>query len=131
MVPLMLVATASHAAFDRSSTGRTITWLRTPMRPLSLLYPQNVSLPRSISITPGSSAFIRGSKESSPHHSPTLRLDVVHVRVLSDLDRRHDAPDVHAVLDHGRVLAQRFDGELVPDGNVGHRLHLEVLVLVH
>ena len=34
-VPLMLCATASAAALDRSSSGRMITWLRTPTRPFS------------------------------------------------------------------------------------------------
>src|SRR4051812_25548951 len=103
----MLFATASHAAFERSSTGRMITWLRTPMRPFSRLYPQKVDLPRLMSMM-----------------SPPFRLDVVDMRVLAHLDGRHDAADVHAVLDHRRVLAERPDGELVPDGNVGHRLHL-------
>ncbi|MNM97346.1 hypothetical protein D3C81_1098480 [compost metagenome] len=35
MVPLMAAATASAAALDRSSSGRMMTWLRTPTRPLS------------------------------------------------------------------------------------------------
>ena len=34
-VPLMLLATASATAFERSSTGRMMTWLRTPTRPFS------------------------------------------------------------------------------------------------
>ena len=34
-VPLMLWATASAAALEMSSTGSTMTWLRTPTRPLS------------------------------------------------------------------------------------------------
>ena len=33
--PLMLFATASAAAFERSSSGRMMTWLRTPTRPFS------------------------------------------------------------------------------------------------
>ena len=37
IAPLMLFATASLAAFDRSSTGRMMTWLRTPTRPFSRL----------------------------------------------------------------------------------------------
>src|SRR6267143_955175 len=40
----MLFATASQAALERSSTGRTRTWFRTPTRPLSRLYPRNVAL---------------------------------------------------------------------------------------
>ena len=41
----MLLATASQAAFDRSSSGRMTTWLRTPTRPFSRRQPQNFSLP--------------------------------------------------------------------------------------
>jgi hypothetical protein len=37
IVPFMLFATASHAAFEMSSTGRTMTWFRTPTRPFSRL----------------------------------------------------------------------------------------------
>src|SRR5215204_2830385 len=43
-VPLMLLATASQAALDRSSRGRMTTWLRTPTRPLSRRQPQNFRL---------------------------------------------------------------------------------------
>src|SRR6266567_3391272 len=39
IVPLMLLATDSHAAFDRSSSGRMTTWLRTPTRPFSRRQP--------------------------------------------------------------------------------------------
>ncbi len=35
IVPLMATATASAAALERSSSGRMMTWLRTPTRPLS------------------------------------------------------------------------------------------------
>src|ERR1043166_2210003 len=38
----MLLATASQAAFDRSSSGRMMTWLRTPTRPLSRRQPKNL-----------------------------------------------------------------------------------------
>src|SRR2546423_2774734 len=114
MQPLMWCSTACAAALERSSTGRMITWLRTPTRPFSRLYPWKVDLPRLMSMA-----------------SPPFRLDVVDVRVLAHLDRRHHAPDVHAVLDDRRFLRQRADGELVPDGNVRHRLHLDLLVLVH
>src|SRR6476659_1167812 len=113
-VPLTLCATACAAALERSSTGRMITWLRTPTRPFSRLYPQKVDLPRLMSMG-----------------SPPFRLDVVDVRVLAHLDRRHDAADVRAVLHDGRILGHRLDGELVADGDVRHRLHLDLLVLVH
>src|SRR5204862_7796201 len=95
IAPLMLFSTACAAALDRSSTGRMTTWLRTPTRPFSRLYPRNVDLPRSM---------------FAP--SPTLRLDVVDMGVLAHADRRDDAPDVHAVLDDGRILRERLDREL-------------------
>src|SRR5688500_5831869 len=41
----MLFATASQAALERSSSGRMMTWLRTPTRPFSRRQPQNVALP--------------------------------------------------------------------------------------
>ena len=37
IVPLMLFSTACAAALERSSTGRMMTWLRTPTRPFSRL----------------------------------------------------------------------------------------------
>ena len=37
-----LVATASQAAFEMSSTGRITTWLRIPTRPFSRRYPRKV-----------------------------------------------------------------------------------------
>src|SRR5262245_44400571 len=101
MLPLMLFSTACAAAFERSSTGRMITWLRTPTRAFSRLYPQKVERPRLMSMA-----------------SPPLRLDVVDVGVLAHLDRRDHAADVHAVLDHRRILRQLLDGELVADGDV-------------
>src|SRR6185295_280317 len=43
-VPLTLLATASHAAFERSSSGRMTTWLRTPTRPFSRRQPRKLKL---------------------------------------------------------------------------------------
>src|ERR1700688_743025 len=37
----MLLATASQAALERSSSGRMTTWLRTPTRPFSRRQPEN------------------------------------------------------------------------------------------
>src|SRR5882757_8146867 len=111
----MLWATASQAAFDRSSTGRIRTWLRTPMRPFSRLKPWKLDLLRSLVML----------------GLPALGLDVVYVGMLADIDRCDRAADIDAVLDHGVVLLQRFDGELVADRNVGDRLDLDLLVLVH
>ena len=42
MVPFTLLATASHAAFEMSSTGSIKTWFLTPTRPFSLRKPLNV-----------------------------------------------------------------------------------------
>src|SRR5712671_2691499 len=118
----MLFATASHAALERSSTGRTRTWLRTPTRPLSRLYPRNVVLLRSMLCGPcGTLEWL----------SPALGLDIVHVGVLAHLDGRNGAPDVHAVLDHGVTVFELSDRELVPDGDIVLRADLDVLVLVH
>src|ERR1700688_1674068 len=113
-VPLMLFATASQAAFDRSSTGRMTTWLRTPTRPFSRLYPWNV-------------AFFR----SRAMRSPAFGLDVVDMGMLAHLDRRHRAADIDAVLDHRFVRGQFADGELVADGDVALRAHPDFPVLVH
>src|ERR1700690_1444798 len=62
---------------------------------------------------------------------PPLRLDVVHVRMLADLDRRDGAADVDAVLDHRVLVGQLLDRQLVADGDVALRAHLDFLVLVH
>ena len=51
--------------------------------------------------------------------------------MLARRDGRHHTADVHAVLDHRRVLRERLDGELVPDRDVGLRVHLDFPVLVH
>src|SRR3989442_8931743 len=77
----MLFATASQAALERSSTGRTRTWFRTPTRPLSRLYPRNVALLRSMLCD------LNGTLEWL---SPALGLDIVHVSVLAHLDRRSE-----------------------------------------
>src|SRR6266851_213966 len=118
----MLFATASHAALERSSTGRTRTWLRTPTRPLSRLYPWNVVLLRSM---------LCGPCGTLERLSPALGLDIVHMGVLAHLDGRNGAPDVHAVLDHGVVALELSDRELVADGDIVLRMDLDVLVLVH
>src|SRR4051812_14975992 len=114
IVPLMLFATASAAALDRSSTGRMITWLRTPYRPFSRLYPRKVEFFRSM-----------------PWLLPAFRAQVLHVRVLAHLDRGDRLADVHAVLDDGRPARERADGQLVADRNVVLRVDRQVLVLVH
>ncbi len=47
----MLLATASQAAFERSSSGRMTTWLRTPTRPFSRRQPITVIRPSERAVT--------------------------------------------------------------------------------
>src|SRR3954454_12508000 len=112
--PLMLCATASAAAFDRSSRGSTITWLRTPMRPFSRRQPRNVV-----------------SFEITVMASPALGLDVVHVGMLARLDRRDDAAHVDAVLDDGLAHGHVLQRHLVADRDVLARTQLGEAVVVH
>src|SRR5882762_6644611 len=116
----MLFATASHAALERSSTGRTRTWFLTPTRPLSRLYPWNVALLRSMLCEPCGTLL-----------SPALGLDIVHVGVLAHLDGRNGTADVHAVFDHRVATSEFADRELMAHGNVALRADLDLLVLVH
>src|SRR6266404_853451 len=111
----MLWATASQAAFDRSSTGRMRTWLRTPMRPFSRLKPWKLDLLRSLVM----------------FGLPALGLDVVDMGMFADLDRGDAPADVDAVLYHGVFVLERLDRELMADRNVRDGLDLDVLVLVH
>src|SRR5512139_3695970 len=97
----MLFATASAAALDRSSSGRMMTWLRTPIRPFSRRQPSKV-------------AFFRFMPIGSPP-LPALRLDVVDVQVLARADVLHRAADVDAVLDDGVAALDRLDRDLVAD----------------
>src|SRR2546422_3639107 len=108
----MLFATASQAALERSSTGRTRTWFRTPTRPLSRLYPRNVALLRSMLCD------LNGTLEWL---SPALGLDIVHVSVLAHLDGHNGATDVHAVFDHRVATLEFADRELMAYGNVALR----------
>src|SRR6266704_1410255 len=118
----MLFATASQAALERSSTGRTRTWFRTPTRPLSRLYPRNVALLRSMLYD------LNGTLEWL---SPALGLDIVHVSVLAHFDGRNGATDVHAVFDHCVAALEFVDREFVAYGNVALRADFDLLVLVH
>src|SRR3989449_8206794 len=108
----MLFATASQAALERSSTGRTRTWFRTPTRPLSRLYPRNAVLLRSMLCD------LNGRLEWL---SPALGLDIVHVSVLAHLDGRNGATDVHAVFDHRVATLEFADRELMAYGKVALR----------
>src|SRR5262245_61358706 len=118
MVPLMLLATASLDALDRSSSGRTITWLRTPTRPFSRRQP------RKLPFFPFPLFLVIAS--------PAFGLEIVHVYVLAFLDALHEAPDVLAVLDGGVALLEVGERHLVADGNVVlHRNREARIVLGH
>src|SRR5262245_58323908 len=62
--------------------------------------------------------------------SPPLRLDVVHMRVLPCLDRRHDLADVHAVFDHGVAELQVLERDLVAERNILDASERDLAVLV-
>src|SRR6478609_7956357 len=122
IAPLTLCATASAAALDRSSTGSTMTWLRTPTRPFSRRYPWNVFCMVVLLWA------ARGA--AAGRWLPALGLDVVHVRVGAARDRLDHLADVHAVLDDGvagREVAQRH---LVPERDVLRAGQRERTVLV-
>src|SRR4051812_41898392 len=72
-----------------------------------------------------------GSKDRDRLGSPALGLDVMNMEVLAAADRRDDAADVDAVLDHrvaGLVVAQ---GDLVTDRDVIPGDDRDVPVLLH
>src|SRR5687768_13013838 len=115
----MLFATASQAALERSSTGRTTTWLRTPIRPFSRRHPSKDAFFRFMPI------------RRFPSFSPALGLDVVDVQVLAGADGLDRAADVHAVLDDRLAFLDRPDRQLVADRDVVLRVELDHLALVH
>src|SRR6476619_957306 len=89
-VPLMLWATASHAAFDRSSSGRITTWLRTPTRPFSRRQPRKLRLLPLLRRLP----LVFVAMELWP--SPALGLEVLDVDVLAHAGVGDHAADVLA-----------------------------------
>src|SRR5438132_2481190 len=99
MVPLMLLATASQAALERSSSGRMTTWLRTPTRPFSRRQPMKVPL-----------RFLFAMMRRP---LPALGFEIVDVHVLALLDVLHEAADVLAVLDRCIALFQVGQRDLV------------------
>src|SRR5262245_61012790 len=104
IVPLMLLATASLDAFDRSSSGRMITWLRTPTRPFSRRHAVTWLFPFWF--------FFFAMM------SPALGLEVLDVDVLALLHRRDEAADVFAVLDRRISGLEIVECHLVADRNV-------------
>src|SRR5512135_2238415 len=105
----MLLATASQAAFDRSSSGRIKTWLRTPTRPFSRRQPRNfmfdLPLPWAI--------------------SPPLGLEIVDVDVLAFFDIGHGLADVLAVFPDGVAVLDVGERDLVADRHVHRDLEIE------
>src|SRR5215207_1003205 len=99
----MLLATASQAALERSSSGRMTTWLRTPTRPFSRRQPVTVPLPLDFFI-----AIVL----------PPLGLEIVHVHVLALPDRLHHAADVLTVLDGGVAFLEVGQRDLVADRDI-------------
>ncbi len=63
--------------------------------------------------------------------SPPLGLDVVHVQMFAQFDRRDRAADIGAVLDHRVVVLQIANRYLVTDWNVIQHLGKKRLVLIH
>src|SRR5262245_2621656 len=119
----MLLATASQAAFERSSSGRMMTWLRMPTRPFLRRKPMKGSwptfLPRDFT-TAGAFAI-----------SPPLGLDVVDVDVAALADRGHHAADVVPVFEHGLALLEAAERDLVAERDGVERLHLDRPVALH
>src|SRR5687767_10857337 len=107
----MLLATASHAEFDRSSSGRISTWLRTPTRPFSRRQPWKLRLPRGLLRLPLVLLVMAVA-------SPALGLEVLGVDVLADARVGDHLADVLAVLDDGVALLQRLERHLVADRDV-------------
>src|SRR6476619_3740450 len=115
----MLLATASLAAFDRSSSGRMTTWLRTPTRPFSRRQPRKLRLAPDLARLPLALVAIARAL------SPALGLEVVHVHVLADPGIGDHAADVLAVFDDRFALFEGLQRHLVADGNGGFRLQFE------
>src|SRR5882757_2144376 len=118
----MLLATASLAAFDRSSSGRMTTWLRTPTRPFSRRQPRKLKLLPLLRRLPLDFAAIGVGP------SPALGLEIMNVDVLAYGRIGGHAADVLAVLEDRLALLQRLEGHLVADRDVVLGLELHRLV---
>src|SRR5687768_6878167 len=99
--PLMLLATASHAELERSSSGRMSTWLRTPTRPFSRRQPWKLRLPEGLPRLPLDLLAMTCTL-------PALGLEILRVHVSADAGIRDHLADVLAVLDHGVARLQRL-----------------------
>src|SRR3569833_553851 len=139
IVPLTLCATASLAAFDRSSSGRMMTWLRTPTRPFSRRYPRNVvsleiMMDLSLEWVSNGMLALRRPAAAMPLAIlplPAHGLDVVDVRMLAGAHAGHHLADVLAILDHGVAYRHVLHRDLVPDRDVLQRLDTDRAVVVH
>src|SRR6516165_1051397 len=118
-VPLTLLATASQAALERSSSGRITTWLRTPTRPFSRRQPRKRK-----------SGFARPRLpfDLLAIVSPALGLEILHVHVHADVRIGDHLADVFAVLDDGVARPERAQRYLVTDRNVLRGLERDGLV---
>src|SRR5882672_8803668 len=118
-VPLTLLATASLAAFDRSSSGRITTWLRTPTRPFSRRQPRKLRLLPLLRRLPLVFAAIVWGP------SPALGLEVLNVDMLAHGRVGAHAADVRAVLEDRLAFLEGLEGHLVADRDVvlGLELH--------
>src|SRR5215831_13826258 len=107
----MLLATASLAALERSSSGRTITWLRTPTRAFSRRQPRKLRLPAELPRLPSDLvAMILPS--------PAIGLEILHVHVLTGGSIGRHAADVLAILDDGVATLQGLERHLVTDRDI-------------
>src|SRR6516225_9210171 len=108
-VPLTLLATASQAALERSSSGRITTWLRTPTRPFARRQPRKRK-----------SGFARLGLpfDLLAIVSPALGLEVLHVHVRADVGIGDHLADILAVLDDGVARPERAQRHLVANRNI-------------
>src|SRR5688500_20381607 len=112
----MLLATASQAALERSSSGRIRTWLRTPTRPFSRRQPRKLRLDLArLPLLFAAMAF---------RPLPALGLEVLHVHMLARARVGRHAADILAVLDDRLPLLERLQRHLVAARDV--RLGLEL-----
>src|SRR5215475_2441992 len=117
----MLLATASLAALERSSSGRMTTWLRTPTRPFARRQPRKLRLPAGLRRLPSDLAAMLGA-------SPALGFEILHVHVLARGCIGAHAADVLAVLEDRIALLQGLEGHLVADGNIVAGFEIQSLV---
>src|SRR5271169_1469141 len=132
----MLLATASQAAFDRSSSGSRSTWLRTPTRPFSRRQP----ITQSSSFRLGSLATgvlkdgasilrpltgvslpftrVKSATMLMVFSSPALGLDIVDVHMLALLDRGDGFANVLTVFPNRVPWLYVRQRHLVTDRNV-------------